>query len=133
LAILAIVLLGGSIAAFRVQHQPSSSQRKRCAIDSHILVGSLASMHDVRVEEEVCDDFAHSDVVSVFLRAKGSGGRETLALRYEPDRKSHAPEIIWLDARHLQISVNLVSDVLAKQAAVSGIAVSCRLGKVLLR
>ena len=129
--LLAILLFAGLSLIPVLKHQWSSWKAQNCATDSHIVAGLSGSKRDVRVEEVVCDDFVHSDVISVFVRAGESGG-ETLAFRYAPDSMSHPPQIAWLNAEHLLISVDIISDVQERQDAVDGVRLSYRIGRVLL-
>lgn len=82
-----------------------------CAHDDLEVVAAGASDYVLHSEETVCDDFAHSDKVLLYLVKRGDTRRINV-LEYIPSSMRDEPRVTWRSPGRLQIDFKTVEEVL---------------------
>ncbi len=86
---------------------------------------------DAQIVDEICD----VSIEYVYVQRRESADRQ-LVFSYYPmaaspmlQREDVPPTVTWLDAGHLRIAIDVVSQVLERHERVEGIAVQYRIGR----
>jgi hypothetical protein len=81
-------------------------------------------------DEDVCDEVAHSDVVTLELRRKQHAPAVLFAYSpsYVPNRSE--PKVSWLAPNALSVDIGRVAEVIVQEERVEGIVVRFRIGSV---
>lgn len=81
-----------------------------CARDDRQVAASGASDYVLHTEETICDDFAHSDTVLLYLVKRGET-RRIEVFEYVPAMTRDEPRIMWVPPAKLRIDFRAVESI----------------------